>query len=519
MEIKKSIHFTDSFRKYTLLVVFIASAIRLFIAGTIELGNDEVYYILYALFPGLSHFDHPPMVGFVIQLFSLNLTFDSEIFIRLGSVIFSAISTWTIFRIGEKIANSRVGFFSALLFTASIYCSVIAGTFILPDTPQMLFWLLALYYFLNAIPEQTDKKQAGRNIILAGIFTGLGMLSKYTSVYLWLGAGLYILLFNRKWLLKPSLYISALISVILFLPVIIWNIDNQFISFTFQGERALISTIHPEFLLTEILGEFIYNNPINFILIIITIIQIIKGQKFCKTESQRYLLLMSIPLIATFWFVALFRRTLPHWTGPAFFPLIILTACRFDNQQKTIKIPKAIKTSLALLIFILLLGWVQIKTGLIPLQKAGIPDPTLDLYGWDQRGEKFRSIREEAIATDLISEKAPIIDRRWFPAANYDYYLAKDAGISVLGLNSVGQIHKYAWTNNIRGGFYKGMDAWVLDSSREPQKPVNRYGKYFQNIYCYDTIMVTRSHRTVDTLYVYICTDLKTIPQLGQTIK
>lgn len=519
MEIKNSIHFNNSFRRNTLLVILISSIIRLFIAGTTELGNDEVYYILYALFPDLSHFDHPPMVGFVIQLFSLNLTFDSELFIRLGSVIFTAISTWTTFRIGEKIGNSRVGFFAALLFTASIYCSVIAGTFILPDAPQMLFWLLAIYYFLGSVPEETDTKLAVRNIILAGIFTGLGMLSKYTSVYLWVGAGLYILLFNRKWLLKPSLYISAMITVALFVPVILWNIDNQFISFTFQGERALASTIQPKFLLTEILGEFVYNNPINFILIIITIIQIIKGQKFCKTESQRYLLLMAIPLIATFWFIAIFRRTLPHWTGPAFFPLIILTACRFDKQWKSVKIPGAIKASLLLLFFTLLLGWVQIKTGLIPLQKNNIPDPTLDLYGWDQRGEKFRSIRNDAIEKDLISETAPIIDRRWFPAANYDYYLAKDAGISVLGLNSVGQIHKFAWTNNIRGDFYKGMDGWVLDSSRDPQKPMRRYGRYFQDVYCYDTIMVTRSHRTVDTLYVYICTDLKKIPQLGQTIK
>lgn len=48
----------------TRLCILMAASllIRALAAGLLELGNDEVYYWTYALFPDWSHFDHPPML-------------------------------------------------------------------------------------------------------------------------------------------------------------------------------------------------------------------------------------------------------------------------------------------------------------------------------------------------------------------------------------------------------------------------------------------------------------------------
>ncbi|MDR1180392.1 MAG: hypothetical protein LBL13_00215, partial [Bacteroidales bacterium] len=70
--------------KLTILLV-LSIAIKILLAVNVELTNDEVYYRLYALYPDWSHFDHPPMVGWIIQLTTLNLLCDSELFIRLGA--------------------------------------------------------------------------------------------------------------------------------------------------------------------------------------------------------------------------------------------------------------------------------------------------------------------------------------------------------------------------------------------------------------------------------------------------
>jgi len=75
----------SNIHKSLLILIIVSTAIRALIAGFIELGNDEVYYWTYALYPDLSHFDHPPMVGYVIQMFTLNLNLSGEFFIRLHS--------------------------------------------------------------------------------------------------------------------------------------------------------------------------------------------------------------------------------------------------------------------------------------------------------------------------------------------------------------------------------------------------------------------------------------------------
>ncbi|MEI6433960.1 MAG: glycosyltransferase family 39 protein, partial [Bacteroidota bacterium] len=162
-----------------IILLAVSAVVRAFIAGFIELGNDEVYYWTYAKFPALSHFDHPPMVGLVIQAFSLNLWFDNEFFIRLGSVILGTASTWLIFLIGRLIKNPLTGLYAALLFTASFYGFILSGTFILPDTPQVFFWLLSLYFLMKALSDESISVKSKNLMLYAGVTVGLAFLSKY----------------------------------------------------------------------------------------------------------------------------------------------------------------------------------------------------------------------------------------------------------------------------------------------------------------------------------------------------
>ena len=78
----------QNINKILIGLLVVSAIVRSILAAWMEFGNDEVYYWTYALYPDWSHFDHPPMVGWVIQLFSLNLLFDSEFVIRLASVVF-----------------------------------------------------------------------------------------------------------------------------------------------------------------------------------------------------------------------------------------------------------------------------------------------------------------------------------------------------------------------------------------------------------------------------------------------
>jgi hypothetical protein len=82
----------SEFKKPLLILITVSTLIRVILAFTLELGNDEAYYWTYALYPDLSHFDQPPMIGWIIQLFTLNLFLSGEIFIRLAAIVFGSIS-------------------------------------------------------------------------------------------------------------------------------------------------------------------------------------------------------------------------------------------------------------------------------------------------------------------------------------------------------------------------------------------------------------------------------------------
>ncbi|MFZ2785006.1 MAG: glycosyltransferase family 39 protein, partial [Sediminibacterium sp.] len=120
---------TRSYSVKTGYLIVIAAAIKLLVAPLLELGIDEVYYWTYALRPDWSQFDHPPMVGFLIRLTTLNLWWANEFTFRLGSVLTAAGSTWILFKLGKLIASERAGWFAALLYTASVYTGFIAGFF------------------------------------------------------------------------------------------------------------------------------------------------------------------------------------------------------------------------------------------------------------------------------------------------------------------------------------------------------------------------------------------------------
>ena len=512
----------NQIKKYLFILLSVSALIRGFLAAFVEFGNDEVYYWTYAMFPDLSHFDHPPMVGFFIQLFSGNLLFTSEFFLRLSSVIGMTVNTYLIYLIGKEVKNAQTGFYSALLYTASVYAFVITGIFILPDTPLSIFTFLSVLFFVKYFKEETP-----RYLIFAGLFAGLAMLSKYSGAFIWIGVGLYVIFYSRKEFKNPYMYLSVIISALCLSPILVWNINNEFISFTFHGNRVgFFGEFRPECFLAELLGELGYNNPVNYVLIIIALIALIKGEKYIDDMPRRLLLCMSLPLIVLFWLFSLTKPILPHWTSPSFVLMLIFVAARltykYEIKNGDLFIPKSVIASLSVLIFVLFFGVVEIKTGFVPLnfsersktvQRYGEGDFTLDMYGWRMIKPEFEDIREEMIDGGIMKESDGMVALKWYPLANLDYYVAYPLGIDMYGFRDPAEIHKYAWINKERGGLKLGDDYWFLTESFDYYEPDKYLKPYFKNIIPLDTINIERCGKTAKYVFVYKLDDLKKIPQ------
>jgi len=458
-----------------LLIIF-SSMLRIWVAASLELGNDEVYYQAYARHLQWNYFDHPPMVAVLIRLSTFNLYFQNEFFIRFGSILCAAAGTWLIFLIGRRIGRPRTGWIAAILYNTSFYTSIIAGTFILPDSPQVVFWLMSMYFMTGILDYRTTVKKQRFDFILLGISIGLCIMSKIHGVFLWLGFGAYIILYRRDLLKLPVLWISGFISLGIIYPIYYWNRMNHFITYNYHEGRIRFLGESPDLdrLLQQVLGSVFYNNPVNFIIYIITILALIKGKTDRLPKMYPLFLWLSLPLILVLFWTSLFSETLPHWSGPAYLSLMLLAACRLDEQNERPASEKWLKAAGWLYAGVIVTGVFSIRY--LPFQigssqdkNLGKGDITLDMYGWHSFAVRFDSLYLGDLASGRMKENATIISDYWFPAGHLDHYYGIPYHHNLLALGPVNDIHHFAWLNQRRPRLKKGSDAYFI-------YPSNYYG-------------------------------------------
>lgn len=499
-------------KKLWLLIAFSTIA-RLTIASTTALGNDEVYYYTYALHLQSNYFDHPPVVGWLIRVTTANLLLHSELFVRLGSVVSSAICTSLVYKTGVFISNSQTGWYAALLYTSSLYCSIIAGIFIMPDSPQMVFWLLSILLLLKISKLPVGCNKAIWLWLLFGIAAGLCIMSKVHGIFLWIAAALYVLFLEPGWLKYKIIYLSAIISLVIISPIIIWNFRNHFISYAYHGSRVSLvgSGIHADGFIRELGGEIFYNNPLNFFLIWRSVFAAFKGKLAADKKHITLLLFCGLPLIFTLLIVSLFKDTLPHWSGPGYNCLIILGAIQLTpDRAGNDRTPAVINAALIFIcaIIITATGIIHFYPGTLSGQKQGMNmgegDPTLDMYGWDEAGTKINALYTNDTAQHIIPAYATIVVDNWFPAAHIDFYIASKTRQQTYAIGNVFNLHHYYWLNQYKKKLAKGDAAYyIVPSNLYKQEAIDTMKKRFDTMSLASVIPQYRSGVICRNFFVY----------------
>lgn len=509
-------HSLKQYEKYTLVLLVITVLVKIGIAPLLELGNDEVYYWIYALQLDWNYFDHPPMIACMIRATTLNTWWVSELSLRLGSILGAACSTWFVFKTGKLLANERVGWFAALLYSASVYTGFIAGFFILPDSPQMPFWTASLYISAHLMLKKSTENN-WLSWILLGLLIGLAALCKVHGLFLWGGFGLLILLKKRSWLMKSQLYMAVLTTVLVVSPVFFWNWNNNFISYRFHSERVQNKGIHWDYFFRELGGEFAYQNPLVFILLLGAVVAFFKGKiRFQSQGISSWIFTMSFPMIGVFWAVSLFNPTLPHWSGPAFIPLFFLAAIWLD-QKVAVGFPLVIKASLALVGLVLMAGLFIVRHSPVNFgsklkENYGEYCPTLDLSGWAEMGKTFTTLVKKDREEGLIRSDALLLTNQWFPGGHLEFYVSRPSGVPLIALGSLKDIHQFFWLNKKRPSLFLGADAYVIVPSNMPVSVEAEYGKYFTSIEKSRQLNQLRNGGVVRYFFVYRLKNCKLLP-------
>lgn len=504
------------YKKRVLILIFLTMLIRLFIANYLELGNDEVYYWTYALHLQMNYFDHPPIIALLLRLTTLNLHFQQEIFLRLGAILGAAAGTWLSYSIGTKIRNERTGWFAALLYNTCVYSSVIAGLFILPDSPQVVFWLLCIRLALAFVPQTNKAMPSLTTWVLWGLCTGLCIMCKVHGIFLWLGAGLYILVYNRQLLMQKGLYLSAIITAAVISPIFIWNWQNNFITWRYHSQRVAVHTISfdKDSFIQAITGQIAYNNPLNIIVIILAIIYIRK-QQLLSAGITSMLLFLSLPLIITVTAAAMFNSVLPHWSGPGFITLQFIAAAYLDvKSTAACVVPKFVKYATGCIMFVISVGFLFISyyPGTIGSKNKNIlgdGDFTLDLYGWQPMGDSIQNYINQPAVQPQIPANRTIVCNKWYPAAHIDYYIARTNQMQVIGVGNFTDLHQYVWLNQQRNNLKLGDSALCIVPSNYMIPMPDTYLPYFSTVRLLHTFQITREQAAVRYFNLYLLTGFK----------
>jgi len=408
------------------------------------------------------------MVGYFIRFFTFNLSFiDSDFFARLASLFVGAINLFLVYKIGFLLKDKTTGLVAAILTAASFYGSIIVGVFILPDSPQSLFWLASLWCFLKFI-----KTKSPAFILLFGVMVGLAMLSKYHAVYLWVGALFYLLCYDRKMLFSIPVFTALLLTLLLFIPVVYWNLISPMSGIAYHSSRVGGASWIPSFahFFPTFLGQVFYHNPFVFGLVFYCIW--VFNNQIRQDKNLVFLLLTALPLLLTTTVLSMYNETLPHWSGPAFYGLILVAAYFYSNRSHLFQ--RIIALSHSFFMLVIVLGLIQINTGLLfgkenrPANKLGSDDFTIDLAVWNEAGQ----VLADFVKSDSVAMRTPaIFCDKWFPAAHIDYYMAIPNGVPMFVLGDLKSQHLYAIINQERGINTFDGDAYFVSTSRYFSSP------------------------------------------------
>ncbi|WP_024787572.1 glycosyltransferase family 39 protein [Lebetimonas sp. JH369] len=367
--------------KNFLLFALLLTLYRLFVLYhvNIDLHVDEAYYWGWSKHLDFGYYSKPPMIAWVIHLAS-TICGDSEICIKLPSLILYLLTSINIFFIAKNLFNEKTAFFSALTFITTPLVSFYSMA-ITTDSVLLFFYSLTLYFFIKAIKE--DKLIYW---IIAGISGGFGLLSKYNMILFTLSVVIYLFLCKKEEFKKKNLYIAMVIAAAIYLPNLIWNYHHNFITFDHIEDISEIDRklFHPKHLLNFILTQFGVFGPVFFgVLLYLLIKPYFKNCKYKLLYSFAFVFLGVISL------QAFLTRAFANWASATYIAgsVLVIAYLIEKNKINLIKIGIAINLTAAILFY----HYHDIAK-LLNITLTSKTDPFKRVLGWREIADRLKPI-------------------------------------------------------------------------------------------------------------------------------
>lgn len=368
----------------TLIVVGLLTLWRLYLSATLQLHPDEAYYWMWSRHLEMGYFDHPPLVAYFIWLTTLPST--GELWVRFSGTVTALVSSGLIWWLANQLYRSTQKAAASVMVFNVLPITVLGLTVMTPDVPALLFWSLSVCMFWHAL--QSHKTWAWCAL---GLTFGLALLSKYTAILMLPCFLVYLLLSDdRRWLRTPWPYFSVFIGLLCFLPVVIWNGANNWVSFVFQFKNGLGGNELSLGKVAEFMGgQLLIAGPVVW-LIGMYVAWIWRKR---RDKETLFLLAMAIPIIIFFAASSLRKVANPNWPGVAYFTLSIAVShyCLqgVSRYRRALLVIAAI-TSLSVSMTTTLHARFNLVSPDSYSDAMAAADATNSFHGWRELGEELR---------------------------------------------------------------------------------------------------------------------------------
>jgi 4-amino-4-deoxy-L-arabinose transferase-like glycosyltransferase len=373
-----------------LAAILAVGLVRASLAAMIGLTEDEAYYRLWALAPAMGYLDHPPMVGWMIAL-GRWVGGDTPFGIRFPAILISLVGPLVLWRTAAVLFGP-IAARRAVWFAVAMPLLAVGGVIITPDTPSVLFWGLVGWALVEL--------QASRNAnwwLAVGAFAGLGLLSKYSNLFVGASILLWLSLFrsNRPWFRCWQLWAGGAIAVLLALPVLLWNYQHDWASFAKQfgrvghGQRLAVA-----YLAELVGGSLVLMSPVVAVLAVLGLGKLARSAA-AGDPPAALLATGMLPFLAYLIVHALHDRVQANWMAPLYPSLAVCAAVALGALDAGAKPGQTFGRlgRWALATGLLLSGLIYWHT-LNPLvQLPGQKDPTSQTRGWRELAADVERLR------------------------------------------------------------------------------------------------------------------------------
>lgn len=469
-------------RRFWIFITAI-TVFRLIVAFFLGAAPQEAYYWNYSQHPALSYFDHPPITAYMIRLFT-GLFGNNAFALHFTAIFISVILSIVMYRFVSTLFDKRVAFWSVIA-SSTAFIFALGSIIVTPDGPMLLFWLLFMMAFYQAANSDSLKWW-----LISGIFLGAAFSSKYTACFAGLGALIYLAISpeRHKYLLTTGPYLMALTALIVFMPVIVWNIQNDGASFRFQSSHRAAEAVRLRF---DYLGAFIGTQfaMLGLFLMPVFIWGVAHAIRLIKNPIFQFFLCFTVPLIVFFAAISPLVYVKMNWIAPAYLSGIALAVYFTFASQNRFWFAYA---KFALIFSIVLTAAAHILV-FIPLVGFGKADT---IHGWSELAAQVRGVQET-----MNSQPGLFI-------CGYEYKTASELKFCLPGQPEI-------VSNNIVGENGLAYDYWCDPDTligrdcifvydlRNPFK--GQFGRYFQRVERDRIFTVTRGNKKITEYYIYRC--------------